>query len=28
LEFIRKAGGCAFVVNEETVVDLVTFFNK
>ena len=28
LEFIRKAGGCAFVVNEETVVDLITFFNK
>lgn len=28
LELIRNAGGCAFVVNEETVVDLVTFFNR
>ncbi|MFZ9972161.1 MAG: VRR-NUC domain-containing protein [Sedimenticolaceae bacterium] len=28
LELIRNAGGCAFVVNEATVVDLVHFFNK
>jgi len=28
LELIRNAGGCAFVVNEATVIDLVTFFNK
>lgn len=28
LELIRNAGGCAFVVNETTVVDLVHFFNK
>lgn len=28
LELIRNAGGCAFVVNEATVVDLITFFNK
>lgn len=28
LELIRNAGGCAFVVNEATVVDLVTFFDK